>query len=188
MDYLDFYHLETYLFGEVTQQFEEQHFLGAFDLFCIVIWKSNRSKSYAARRLIKQSETEDLEQAARQLTKGIAGLPNARERLKYVWGYWGFRLPTACAILTVLYPDEFTMYDQRVCGQLTEYDNFYRLDWLSNFDTLWEGYQKFIAAVKQETPNGLSLRDKDRWLLGRSFHDQLKGDIARGYEKERDDE
>ena len=188
MDYLNFYHLEAYLFGEVTQRFQEQGFLDAFDLFCIIIWKAERAKTMAAKRLIEQSGMKDLEQATRQLTEGIAGQDDARERLKYVWGSWGFRLPTACAILTVLYPGEFTMYDRRVCGQLTEYDNFYRLDWLSNFDNLWEGYQKFIAAVKQETPNGISLRNKDRWLLGRSFHDQLKGDIARGYEKKRDDE
>jgi hypothetical protein len=32
---------------------------------------------------------------------------------------WGLRLPMASAILTVLFPEEFTVYDQRVCGSLS---------------------------------------------------------------------
>ena len=31
---------------------------------------------------------------------------------------WAFRLPMASAILTVLYPDSFTVYDIRVCSEL----------------------------------------------------------------------
>ena len=198
MDYRDYYDLEGYLFGTVTQRFAHQGLLGAFDLFCIVIWKAERSKVYAARRLIKRSGTDDLEQAARQLTEGIARQPNARERLRYLCSPdpWGFRLATGSAILTVLYPDEFTVYDARVCKQLTECADFLKLQNKTNFDKLWEGYQKFIRAVKLETPNGLPLRDavkletpnglplrdKDRYLWGKSFHDQLKCDIARKYQ------
>ncbi len=184
-DYREYYDLEGYLFGKVKDDFHERGFLDAFDLFSIVVWKSNRSKSYFARRLIGQSGTNDLEQAAQQLTEGIASQPNARERLRYVCSRepWGFSLAMGSAILTVLYPEEFTIYDTRVCGQLTEYGNFSRLKNLTNFDNLWEGYQDFMCAVKQETPNGLSLRDKDRYLWGKSFHDQLKSDIARRFRR-----
>ena len=31
---------------------------------------------------------------------------------------WKLRLPTASAVLTVLYPEDFTVYDQRVCKML----------------------------------------------------------------------
>ena len=181
MDYRDYYDLEGYLFSTVTQRFAHQGFIGAFDLFCIVVWKANRSKSYVARRLIKQSGTNDLEQAARQLTEGIAGQPNARERVRYVCSRecWGFSLPMGSAILTVLYPDEFTIYDDRVCGQLREYADFFKLKNLTSFDKLWQDYQKFIRAVRQEAPNGLPLRDKDRYLWGKSRHDELKCDITR---------
>ena len=181
IDYREYYDLEGYLFGTVTQRFQCQGFLGAFDLFCIVIWKAERSKSYVARRLIKQSGTNDLNQAARQLTEGIAGQSDARERLRYVCSRepWGFSLPVGSAILTVLYPDEFTIYDDRVCGQLTEYADSFKLHNLTNFDNLWKGYQEFIRTVKKETPSGLSLRDRDRYLWGKSFHDQLKRDITR---------
>lgn len=31
---------------------------------------------------------------------------------------WEFFLPTAAAILTILYPDEFAIFDWRVCDEL----------------------------------------------------------------------
>jgi len=181
MDYRQYYDLEGYLFGTVRERFHRQHFLDAFDLFSIVVWKSNRSKSYFARRLIEHSNTHDLKDAAQELTDGIYHQPNARERLRYLWSEdrWGFRLPTASAILTVLYPDEFTVYDARACGQLTEYGNFSKLPNRTNFENLWKDYQKFIRAVKQEAPNGLPLRDKDRYLWGKSRHDELKCDMTK---------
>ena len=183
MDYRAYYDLEGYLFGTVTQRFADQGFLDAFDLFCIVVWKANRSKSLFAERLRKQSGTDDLEQAARRLTEGITRQPDAPQRLKYLWSEkpWGFRLATASAILTVLYPDEFTIYDDRVCEQLRDCADFRKLRNLTSFDKLWEGYQEFTRVVKQQTPGGLSLRDKDRYLWGKSFHDQLTHDIARRF-------
>ncbi len=190
MDYRQYYHLEAYLFGTVTQRFHERGFLNAFDLFSIVVWKSNRSKSYFARRLIGQSGTENLEEAARQLTKGIAHERGPKERLQYLLGSsWGLLLPTASAILTVLYPEEFTMYDERVCEQLEklrpgrqqspiyrECDDFHKLKNRTK-DDLWRGYEAFICAVKQAAPNGLSLRDKDRYLVGKSDRERLDSDI-----------
>lgn len=50
MDYRAFYHLESYLFNTVRIRFLENGFLDAFDFFCIVIWKANRSKSKIARK------------------------------------------------------------------------------------------------------------------------------------------
>lgn len=43
-DYLKYYNLERYLFEEVTKKFKEEGQLGAFDFFCIVMWKANRAK------------------------------------------------------------------------------------------------------------------------------------------------
>lgn len=76
---------------------------------------------------------------------------------------WGFRLPTATAILTIFYPDEFTIYDARVCTvlKLPEFVVTQRFN-----EELWIGYQKFIEEVKANAPNELSLRDCDRWLWG----------------------
>jgi hypothetical protein len=62
-DYLKYYDLEKYLFEDVRQRFHKEGKLDAFDLFSIVIWKANRSKSRLAHRLAKKAGT--LEAAAR---------------------------------------------------------------------------------------------------------------------------
>ena len=84
---------------------------------------------------------------------------------------WGFLLPMASAILAILYPKEFTVYDRRVCECLA---GFHDLANRSAFDVVWEGYCRFLEAVDDATPDGLSLRDKDRWLWGKSFYENLK--------------
>jgi hypothetical protein len=179
-DYRHYYDLEGYLFDCVGPRFRDQGSLDAFDLFCIVIWKANRSKSRIAARLLKpEPEARTLEDSARELTAGIADRPEARERLCYLLGpQWGLRLPMASAILSVLYPDEFTVYDQRVCDELREFEG---LAEISDPQRLWEGYQAYKQAVERETPAGLSLRDKDRYLWGRSFAKQLQSDILAGF-------
>jgi hypothetical protein len=110
--------------------------------------------------------------------QGIASRPEPKEKLRHLLETWGFRLPMASAILTVLYPDEFSIYDVRVCDTLGA---FHALgDW-TNFDRVWEGYKEYLARVREEGPDGSSLRDADRYLWGKSFHDQLCRDIKRGF-------
>ena len=87
---------------------------------------------------------------------------------------WGFMLPMATAILTVLYPKEFTIYDRRVCDALGE---FHRLANRVNPKTMWEGYVEFREAVVGAGPKHLSLRDKDRYLWAKAVADQLDRDI-----------
>lgn len=80
---------------------------------------------------------------------------------------WGFLLPTASAILTMLYPDRFTVYDIRACNEL---DRFHNLVGRPFNDRTWSGYQMFVEVVRATAPGGLSLRDADRFLWGRSFY------------------
>jgi hypothetical protein len=84
----------------------------------------------------------------------------------------------ASAILTVLYPDDFTVYDYRLCEQLGD---FYNLATRSNFEDVWSGYETLLDRIRAATPDGLSLRDRDRYLWGKSAHEQLVGDIERDY-------
>lgn len=82
----------------------------------------------------------------------------------------------ATAILTVLYPDEFTIYDYRLCEQL---GGFHNLATLSRFEDVWHGYEALVNRIRAMTPDGLSLRDRDRYLWGKSTHEQLVSDVAR---------
>jgi hypothetical protein len=55
----------------------------------------------------------------------------------------------------------------------------------TKFESLWEGYVAFCNRVREAGPDGLSLRDKDRWLWGKSVASQLARDVATGFAKVR---
>ena len=195
-DYLNYYHLEQYLFEQVGPRFHSEHSIGAFDFFSIVIWKTNRAKSKIAERLRRKAQPgEDLDASARRLTASLYRAADACERLRLLLDEkeWGFRLPMASAVLTVLWPAQFTVYDIRVCDQLEEVLGsdrriFKRMaNWVYS-DRLWQAYQKYIAAVKEATPDGLTLRDGDRYLWARSAAEQLKEGVQRGFKTESPEE
>lgn len=180
-DYLRFYDMEKYLFEEVNKRFHEAHYIDAFDFFCIVIWKANRAKSKIARRLLARDEfgRHDLNEIVQSLTSSLYEAATPEQKMKILFEKWGFALPMATAILTVLWPEYFTIYDYRVCEQILEFKKiaFQNLGNKSNFVEIWKGYQEFKKAVDESVSANISLRDKDRFLFGRSFAEQLKMDI-----------
>jgi hypothetical protein len=176
LDYVAIYDQETYLFETVHSRFHGQGFLSAFDFFCIIIWKANRAKSKIAKRLLTKGH-DSLDSAVYDLTAGIHRCTSSKERLRHLWDS-GFYLPMASAILTVLYPDEFSIYDVRVCGELSA---FSELSNITKFEKLWPRYLEFLQAVEKAAPDGLMLRDKDRYLWGKSFSNQLTNDIKQKF-------
>jgi len=183
-DYSDLYGLENYLFSKVSARFTKTKTLSAFDFFCIVIWKANRAKSKVARRLLDAGFV-DLPSAVAELAHDIDKFPEPKERFRVLIQKWRLRLPMASAILTVLYPEEFSVHDTRVCEILGD---FASLSDRVNFESLWDGYVTFVDRVHKVGPAGLSLRDKDRWLWGKSVAEQLTRDIATGFAKTRGDD
>jgi len=176
--YIKYYDLERYLFEEVHHRFHAEQSLSAFDFFSIVIWKANRAKSKIARRLLHCADPhcDDLDAIVHSLTAQLHAAPDSKDRLRILLCDWGFKLPMATAILTVLWPDDFTVYDTRICKQLGGFHDLYNR---TNFERIWEGYEVFVARIRNETPEGLSLRDQDRFLFGKSTALQLEQDIIR---------
>jgi hypothetical protein len=175
VDPVRYYWLESYLFTEVHRRFHAEQSLDAFDLFSIVIWKANRAKSRVAHRLLERYG--DLERAARELSAALSRASLEQERFEILI-HAGFQLAMASAILTVLWPDVFTVYDVRVCQELGD-----ELDRVKNWKghRLWEGYCRYRDAVNCAVTGSLSLRDKDRFLWGRSAMQQLKRNLQSGF-------
>lgn len=173
MDYRKYYHLENYLREIVFKNYHREGSIGASDFFCIVIWKANRAKSKIALKLSKIEP--DLELCCRKLTSQLFDYPDHKDRLKLLIEGYGFRLPMSSAILSVFYPDHFSVYDTRVCDTLPEFTNLVNT---VNFDNLWTGYTNYILAVKTIIPVELNLVEKDHYLWGKSFYDQLQKDIC----------
>lgn len=180
MDYSRYYDLEQYLFQEVSRKFKENRFIDAFDFFCIIIWKANRAKSKIAKKIKTIAEKDNLDFICKIITSKISNLKSKEERLQFLLKDWEFRLPTASAILAVLYPNDFTVYDSRVCQYLEKYKN---LSNKTKIDNIIEDYFKFVEDVKIEVPSKYTLREKDRFLWGKSIYEQLKRDIQEGFKK-----
>ena len=85
MDFRQYYYLENYLFDVVQPRFVEQGYLSAFDFFCIVIWKANRSKSKIAKRLLSKKH-ENLDAAVYELTTKLSQQAIRRTDLR-IYGY-----------------------------------------------------------------------------------------------------
>lgn len=173
--FLQYYDLGGYLFKVVSTRYAQDKILTAFDFFCIVIWKANRAKSKVAERLLAHGSGQaNLGAAVGSLLTAISEAKDQEERLSVLIEGWGFRLPMASAILTVLYPEDFTVYDTRVCDVL---GSFKDAQYKTNFAILWERYSAYVIAVRNAVPECTTLRDKDRFLWGKSFANQLQTDI-----------
>ena len=171
--------LENHIRKEVFDAFHKHGSIGAKDFFCIIIWKANRAKSKIANNLLKREP--DLELCCRTLTSKLFNLSSQKEKLYLLIKEYGFRLPMSSAILSVLFPHQFCIYDFRVCETLQEYAN---LNQLTDFENIWNGYSKYILAIKNIEPSNLSLVEKDHYLWGKSFYQQLENDISSNFKKQ----
>jgi len=99
--------------------------------------------------------------------------------MKVLIVHWGFKLAIASAILTIFYPEKFTIYDYRAAGQVNE---GVRLKDKTKFEDFWIGYIVFRAKVLS-IPYGASLREKDYFLFGKSRMEDLKADLNTSFRK-----
>lgn len=171
-DYCKIHDLERYLFSDVGPRFIETGEIDPADFYMMIIWKANRAKTRVRDRLNKRDGS--FTAAVQNIAASLYASDCPKRRLEVLMKDWQFRLPMATAILTILYPSEFTVYDVRVCGELGK---FRELANRKFSDRLWNDYQRFLDAVKDATPAGLSLRDKDRYLWGRSFYNGVTKDL-----------
>lgn len=178
-NFLQYYDMEGYLFKVVSTRYAQDKTLTAFDFFCIVIWKANRAKSIVAKRLLAHGNGQaNFGVAVGSLLTAISEAKDQKGRLSVLIEGWGFRLPMASAILTVLYPEDFTVYDIRVCNVLGDFKDVQNK---TNFATLWERYSAYVIAVRNAAPECSTLRDKDRFLWGKSLANQLQSDIQSSF-------
>lgn len=175
-NFIKYSQLEQYLFDEVRKNFHKNHFLTAEEFVCILIWKSNRSVKRIINKIKKRYPGKSFQLAVKELTNSIYKkdspqaklyfLINDRKRKKI-----SIPLATSSAILTVLYPQYFTVYDSRVCSVLDKHKNLKNRE---NIDNIWKGYLEYKADVIKKAPLRLTLREKDKWLWGKSFYNELK--------------
>lgn len=162
MNYEKYYNLEDHLFNGVGPLFRKAGTLSVEDFFCIVIWKANRAKKNIKRKLSKKST---LAESVKSIADDIFQAKTSEDKLNVLFKTWGFGLPMATAILTVLYPEEFTVYDYRVRQQLG----------LEDIYSVKKYFKDFLPAVRKYSESkSITLRETDKEIWGKSFYDDLQ--------------
>lgn len=106
------------------------------------------------------------------------------QKLKLLIEYNDFYLPMASAILSVLYPNSFSIYDYRVCDELQKYLETTKYHRIKNckFERLWDGYEDSLEKVILISGKK-TYREADNFLWGKSFYDQLFNSIGNRFLK-----
>ena len=159
------YDTESYLFETVSPRFTQTGTLSSYDFFAIIIWKSNRTKSKIARGLASKGKT--VETLMREVSKAWA----PGDKVDTLLQVPGIGLAMASALLTVCYPDQFTVMDYRAWDTL-------RSNQAPGLPprqpvTTAEYLQYCLASKELAQRMGLSLRDLDRALWAKDWEDDL---------------
>lgn len=165
------YNLERYLFDEVSARFRRDGTLSADDFYAIIVWKSNRTKT----KIQKGLEAAGL--TASDLMDKVAKAGDDLARVKLLRTVKGIGLPIASAILTVGYPDRFTVLDYRA-WESAQAEGLKGLP--ASEPATPRAYLKYRDACQAFAGQvGLSLRDLDRALWARSWEKDLQVLIAK---------
>jgi hypothetical protein len=169
---IDYYNPEARLFPALAATFEQTGEVDPAGFYLILDWKAPRARTRHIHRLAFKAGS--FEAAVSRIASDFREADGPEQRLELLLTRWGFRLPTASAILAVLYPDTFTIYDARTCDELHDFDRLAYMNWS---DGLWPENQRFVSAVRAVAPD-LSLRDCDRTLWGRNKQRQMDAEIS----------
>jgi len=173
-DYLRYYCLEKYLFDEVHATFEKNRTLIPEDFLAIIIWKTNRQKTNIVEGILASDKTVS------QLMTEVAEAADDLDKIKLLTAIGGIGIPIASAVLTVCYPDKFTVVDYRSCASLAK---VLLLDAKSLRKQLGgdpaakpTAYLAYVERCKGEaTKEGVDLRTYDRILWGMDFYEGEDG-------------
>jgi hypothetical protein len=159
---LDCYDPEHRVFPHLSKPREGQ-WLTSRDVLLILKWKLGRMKD-------SHSVTINEENMARinRAVQDAITLENKASALKTLASVPGIGLATATAILTVCHPDDFTIIDQRVLGQLG-------LEPATTSNWTEEDYCKRYLPRVQEWARtwNCTLRDADKALWGLSVNKRM---------------
>jgi len=174
LDPLAYYSPETYLFATIAEGFSKTGQISPEALYLIIDWKAPRARTKHLSRLARiAGGTFTL--ATQRIAADLYSAVGSEQRLGVLMTKWGFRLPTASALLSVLYPDMFTVYDVRVCRMLGDFDKLGDKNWSAE---TWREYQRFKVEVQAAAPCGFTLRNCDRWLWGKDKQKTLIAELT----------
>src|SRR3989344_5993262 len=166
--YLKYYFLEDYLFNDVNKNFQRRGYLTPEEFFAIVIWKRNASKTKILNGIKKNKRT------IREITSKISAAKTKEQTLDALLfpKIPGIGIAFASAILTVCYPNDFTVADYRACASLKAFGGEIIGNPTAKISVYFEYLEKCKELARQYK---LSLRNFDRILWAKDFYEGTNG-------------
>ncbi len=149
-EYLNAYDRERYLFEVTGPQARKRGYLTFKEFYKIAMWKSTRQKQ---RYLKNRASVERVSQQALSQT-------DETKRIAILCELKGVGIPTASAILAILYPDKYPLIDIRCLKMLEELVNFH---FKSMNIKLWIRYLTLMRKLAKD--NNLTPRELDKALF-----------------------
>lgn len=110
--YIELYDVEKYLFDVVGSEASQRGRLTFEEFYKICMWKSARQK----QKYISAKNRNEVE----AITKKAFSEQDEREKMKKLCELNGVGIPTASAILTVVFPEKYAVIDIRCLEMLRE--------------------------------------------------------------------
>lgn len=144
------YNSEEILFTEIGPRARKRGFLSFDDFYQICMWKSVRQKN---RYLKNKDKVEDISRKA-------FSIDDEKEKIELLCSLDGVGIPTASAILTILYPESYAVIDIRCIEELNNLG--YKIKkWMSVKN--WIKYLEIMRSLAKE--NNVTPRELDMALF-----------------------
>lgn len=158
--------MEDFLFENISKNFKENHYLTKEEFLAIVVWKRKPS----AKKIVDSMNETSISVDA--LTKSIFNASTPEEKLKILLSVKQIGIAIASAILTVCYPNDFTVVDYRALNSLKKLD----ISCSKRPTEQIEDYLEYVNVCKKESgERGFLLRDFDRMLWAMDFYEGENG-------------
>lgn len=149
--YIELYDTEKYLFSIIGPNVKKNGFLSFEDFYQICMWKSVRPK----KRYIANKEK------IKEISKRAFSEKDETKRIKILCELDGVGIPTASAILTIIYPEKYAVIDIRCLEAL---NNILKIDINKNVSIkTWIKYLEIMRKLAKE--NEVTPRELDMALF-----------------------
>lgn len=160
--------LENYLFSHVSDFFKEKGHLTAEDFILIVIWKRKPSGIKVVRGLNASGSS------VKEIMEQVSASTERIEQVNILLGIKHIGIAIASAVLTVCYPERFTVVDYRALNSLKSKSINVKIDGDSEHNA--EDYLKYVdVCIGLAERHHMTLREFDRSLWGKDYYEGENG-------------
>lgn len=148
--FIEEYNIEKQLFKK-GQQIRAKGWMSKYEFMSICLWKSRRPK---------QLYLQNTEGQIKAITSKAFSEDDERAKIEHLIQLKGVETPTASALLSVVYPDEYPIIDIRCVSALKELNY---INWTTITSSSWVKYLEIVRGIAKDY--GKTPRDVEKGLF-----------------------